>query len=257
MVLVGTLNEVNMNLNEILASMPDTEKVIVTHSGGLDSSTAVILAAHKYGAENVFSVGYDYGQKQRVELERATQLCEKIGVHREVLDLSILGQIAKPMSANIFGTDVDMPTIQDVLGEPQPKTYVPYRNMILFSLTAAYAEAMGAEYVFAGIQATDAYGYWDTTPSFAEAMNAAMGMNRNCPVKLVAPFNTLTKDEEIALLQELGQEHLYEYTLTCYDPDSDGRSCGRCPSCAERIKAFMDRGMRDPVEYQLEIPWNV
>ena len=246
-----------MNLEAVLASMPEADKVIVTHSGGLDSSTAVIIAAHKYGAENVYSVGYDYGQKQREELARATQLCNKIGVKREVLDLSILGQIAKPMSANIAGTAVEMPTIQDVLGEPQPATYVPYRNMILFSLTAAYAEAMGAEYVFAGIQATDAYGYWDTTPTFANAMNNVMSMNRNCPVQLVAPFNTLTKDEEIALLEELDLVHLYENTLTCYDPDVEGKSCGVCPSCAERIKAFMDRGIADPIEYQIEIPWNV
>ena len=79
-------------------------------------------------------------------------------------------------------------------------------------------------------------------------------MNRNCPVQLVAPFNTLTKDEEIALLEELDLVHLYEYTLTCYDPDIDGKSCGVCPSCAERIKAFMDRSIADPIEYQITIP---
>ena len=246
-----------MTLSEVMNALPDTDKVVITHSGGLDSSTAVIIAAHKYGADNVFSVGYDYGQKQRVELERAEQLCDKLGVHRKLFDLSILGEIAKPMSANIAGTDIDMPTIQDVLGEPQPSTYVPYRNMILFSLTAAYAEAMGAEYVFAGIQATDAYGYWDTTPSFADALNNVMSMNRNCPVQLVAPFNTLTKDEEIALLEELDVVNLYEHTLTCYDPDIDGKSCGVCPSCAERIKAFMDRSIADPIEYQITIPWRL
>ena len=73
-----------MTLSEVMNTLPDTDKVVITHSGGLDSSTAVIIAAHKYGADNVFSVGYDYGQKQRVELDRAAQLCEKLGVHRQL-----------------------------------------------------------------------------------------------------------------------------------------------------------------------------
>ena len=73
-----------MTLNEVMNALPDTDKVVITHSGGLDSSTAVIIAAHKYGADNVYSVGYDYGQKQRVELERAEQLCDKLGVHRKL-----------------------------------------------------------------------------------------------------------------------------------------------------------------------------
>ena len=101
-------------LEEIIRRLPHTDKkVIVTHSGGMDSATAVIMCTHHYGAENVISLGYDYGQKQRVELEYAERLCNELGVTRKVLDLSILGEVVKNVSANIAGTDIAMPTITD------------------------------------------------------------------------------------------------------------------------------------------------
>jgi 7-cyano-7-deazaguanine synthase len=247
-----------MNLDSILARLPETDKkVIITHSGGLDSSTAVILAVKKYGASNVISVGYDYGQKQVVELQRASELCSVLGVHREVLDLRILGNIVRGVSANITGTDIAMPTIKDVLGDPQPPSYIPHRNMILFSITAAFAEANNAQYVICGIQATDAYGYWDTTPTFASKMNEVFSLNRSNPITLIAPFNDLTKTQELQLLKESGDLNLLTHTLSCYNPNENGESCGRCPTCAERIKSWMDIGERDPVSYSVEIPWRV
>lgn len=239
-----------------MLELPNVEKVIVCHSGGLDSSTALIYCVDKYGKDNVISVGYDYGQKQREELNRAQELCWKLGVKRRVLDLGILGEIVKPVSANIAGTDVAMPTIKEVLGDPQPVTEVPFRNMILFSMTAAIAQVEGAQAIICGLQVHDEYAYWDTSQQFVDGINNIFSINRQHKIELSAPFAALSKKEEIELLMQLGGQHaLLKDTLTCYNPDEDGKSCAKCPSCAERIKAFMDLGLRDPIEYQVDIPW--
>jgi len=245
-----------MELDVALEKLPKTDKkVVVTHSGGMDSSTAVILAVEAYGANNVISVGYDYGQKQVTELGRATDLCNKLGVKRHVLDLSILGDVVRNVSANIGGTDIEMPTIKDILGNPQPPTYVPFRNAIIFNVTAAFAEANGASHIICGLQVHDEYSYWDTTQRFINDTNKLWGNNRMWPVELVAPFSEMSKTDEMNLLIDMKSLDLLEYTLTCYNPDDEGRSCGRCPSCSERIKGFMDIKQPDRVEYSIDIPW--
>ncbi len=253
--------------NEIMDRLPITDKkVVVTHSGGMDSATAVILCAKKYGADNVISLGFDYGQKQSVELEYADRLCAELSVQRKILDLSILGDIVKHVSANISGTDIEMPTINDILGNPQPPTYVPYRNMIMFSLTAAFAEANGASHIVCGLQVHDEYSYWDTTQKFVDGLNNIYDQNRSWPLTIIAPFADLSKTEEISLLEEADAVDLLKHSFTCYDPSTKvewvngkpithGIACGKCPSCSERIQSFMNKGMEDPIEYSILIPW--
>lgn len=239
-----------MNLSEALAHVPDTEhNVVSVLSGGLDSTIMTYILVRKYGANRVFALSYNYGQKQKVELEMAAKTCEYLGVAHKVLDLSILGDIVKNVSANIGGSDVNMPTIKDVLGDPQPKTYVPFRNMILNSLAFSFAEANKASHVFTGLQVHDEYGYWDTTQKFVDTMNAVADQNRTHKVKLQAPFSLLSKYDELMIAKEIGDVRL-DYTLTCYNPDERGRSCGICPSCSERIQNFIKANMRDPIEYQ-------
>jgi len=246
-----------MNLSEALVKLPDTDKnVLAVLSGGLDSSIMTMMLVEKYGPDRVYALSYNYGQKQKVELEKAAELCDKLGIGHKVLDLGILGEIAEPISANIGGSDVAMPTIHDVLGDPQPKTYVPFRNMILLSLTMAQAEASNASHVFTGLQVHDEYGYWDTSQRFVDSMNAVAIQNRTHRVEILAPFSKLSKLQEIKICQEMNMQHLLIHTLTCYDPDDQGRSCGKCPSCAERIQNFMGSGMIDPIPYQIEIPWD-
>lgn len=251
-----------MNLSKAFERLPKTDrKVIVTHSGGMDSATAVILSAMHYGPDNVISLGYNYGQKQAVELKYAKRLCDKLGVKRQTLDLNILGDIVRSVSANIGGTNIEMPTIKDVLGNPQPPTYVPYRNLVIFSLTSAFAEANGASHILSGLQVHDEYSYWDTTQKFVDSVNAVTSQNRSWPVTLTAPFSDLSKKQELELLIEADKVHMLEDSLTCYNPvaisDETAESCGKCPSCAERIKAFMDIGMPDPIigGYSIEVPW--
>jgi len=245
-----------LNIQEVLNSLPKTDhKVIVSHSGGLDSSTSLILASRVYGSENVLSVSFNYGQKQSLELERAAALCKKLNIKHNIISIPQLGDIVRGTSANIKGSDISVPSIKEVLGDPQPKTYIPHRNMILFSFVAAFAEANDAEYVICGLQATDEYGYWDTTVTFAERMNSVFALNRKTPIKLIAPFNILTKTEELQILEYIDMLHLTKHTLSCYNPDELGRSCGICPTCAERVKSWMNLGKADTIEYSINIPW--
>jgi 7-cyano-7-deazaguanine synthase len=246
-----------MKLNDALTSLPDTDKnVLVVLSGGMDSSILTMLLVRKYGANKVVALSYDYGQKQREELNKAKKITEVLEVGHKVLDLGILGEIAKPISANIGGTDVAMPTIKDVLGDPQPKTYVPFRNLILLSLTMAQAEASNASHVFTGLQVHDEYGYWDTSQRFVDSLNAVASQNRTHKVEIMAPFSHLSKYEEINICKELGWVNLLAHTLTCYNPDDLGRSCGKCPSCSERIANFAKAGLQDPIQYSIDIPWS-
>lgn len=244
-----------MNLQEALELLPETDKNVVSVlSGGLDSTIMTYLLIRKYGSKRVFALSYNYGQKQKIELSRATQTCTYLGINHKILDLSILGDIVRNVSANISGTDVDMPTIKDVLGNPQPATYVPFRNMILNSLAFSFAEANNASHVFTGLQARDMYSYWDSSKEFIDGMNGIAALNRTHNVQLDAPFNMLSKTDELNIAKEMPEVRL-DLTLSCYNPDSENRSCGKCPTCAERIKAFMDVGLEDPVAYSVTIPW--
>lgn len=245
-----------LKLKDALDELPEAEKVLVVLSGGLDSGILTMLLNKKYGSENVVALSYHYGQKQSVELEKARALCKELGIAHKVLNLSILGDIAKPISANIGGSSVEMPTIKDVLGDPQPPTYVPFRNLILLSLTMAQAEASRASIVFTGLQVHDEYGYWDTTQKFVDGVNAIAEQNRTHKVKIMAPFSHLSKYEELLLCKEMDHTDLLINTLTCYDPNIKGESCGKCPSCAERIQNFAKAGLKDPIPYSIDIPWD-
>ena len=238
-----------MNLKQALDNLPDTsQNVLAVLSGGLDSSVMTMLLVKKYGAERVSAVSYDYGQKQRVELEKAFELCNKLGIKHKILNLSILGDIASPISANISGTEVAMPTIQDVLGDPQPPTYVPFRNLIMLSLTMSLAEVRRASHVFTGLQVHDEYGYWDTSQQFVDSLNAVASQNRTFKVQIEAPFSQLSKKDEILLALDMESEHLLINTISCYDP-VDGVSCGKCPTCSERMMNFIKAGVTDPIPY--------
>ena len=227
-----------MNLKEALNNLPETDyNVLSVLSGGLDSSVMTTLLVEKYGKDKVSALSYDYGQKQIIELTKATELSYKLGIKHKILDLEILGDKAKPISPNNGGTNIAMPDIKEVLGDPQPKTYVPFRNLILLSLTMAQAEANKASHVFTGLQVHDEYGYWDTSQKFVDSINTVASQNRTHKVKVVAPFSQLSKLQEINICKEIN------------------KTCGKCPSCSERIANFIKAGIKDPIPYAVDIKW--
>lgn len=245
-------------LNTVVKKLPFiTGNVICILSGGLDSTILLYLLKHAYG-DNVIAVSYNYGQRHSCELKHAKLTCEITNTPHKIIDISFFGDIISPVSALSGKKEVDVPNIKDVLGEPQPVTYVPFRNALFSCLTLSVAESNNAEFVFMGLQAHDLYMYWDTTPEFIEAINNVAKLNREHLIQVQAPFVEFSKKQEIELGMELNVP--FENTWTCYDPiyDSvgDAIACGRCPSCAERIKNFMDAGVVDPIPYKVKINWD-
>ncbi len=243
--------------NNLKYKLPeDSQGVISVLSGGLDSGICTKILVNHYGVDRVKAISFDYGQKQKKELHKAAEICSVLGIEHRIFDLSVLNGISQGFSANV-DTEMAMPTIKEVLGSPRPKTYIPNRNMILMSIAAAFAETVGFNYVNLGLQIHDAYGYHDTTQQFVDAVNSCLSQNRIIKIKVIAPFAALSKTDELKILQEVDNSSVEftKHTLTCYNPNVRGESCGRCPSCSERIKAFMDIGVIDPIPYSVRIPW--
>lgn len=244
-----------MNKKEILDLLPKNSGAVVILSGGMDSSIATRLCVEKYGNQNVTALTFDYNQKQKVEIKKASEITEKLKIDHKILDLSILGEINKGFSANV-DTKIKMPSIKDVLGDPAPLTYVANRNMILMAIAASYAETIKITNIVMGLQVHDQYCYHDTTETFIRKVNDVLSENRKCSIKISAPFYNFSKKDELELLLMLdGSLDLLKHTITCYNPNKLGESCGKCPSCSERINAFMTLKKVDPINYSINIPW--
>lgn len=234
----------------------EIQKCVVVMSGGMDSAIVSRLCIEYLGHNNVHAISFFYQQKQSIELDKACFIAKKLGINHSLYDISFLGEIARPISANISGGK-DVPTIKEVLGDPTPSTYVSNRNAIFLMIAAAYAESRGIDTIVTGVQSQDQYGYYDTTKSFIDSMNIVLQHARSRCVKIFAPFTSINKTTELKLLIELdGNVDILSDTLTCYNPTKDGISCGVCLSCSERIGAFMNMNIKDPISYQISIPWN-
>lgn len=246
------------------AGIDTVHRVVVSLSGGLDSTILTHLLVHKYGADNVHAVSFDYSQRHDIELILAQQTAKNLGIKHTVLDITFMGDIAKNVSAMVKG-DVQTPTMEDVLADPQPVTYMPNRNMILASIVAGYAEANDIDGIALGLQAIDSYSYWDTSVEFYQAVQNVLALNRKHGITFITPFINLTKADEIELGNELGVH--FGKTWSCYDPQvvetvtiyepepAGGRNvayidryapCGVCPACMERKQAFATVGIEDP-----------
>jgi 7-cyano-7-deazaguanine synthase len=156
---------------------------------------------------------------------------------------------------NIGGSALTDTTIAvpDQPTEGIPVTYVPARNTVFLSLALAWAEVLGAEAIFIGVNAVDYSGYPDCRPEFIEAFtNLAKLATRagveGRPIGIETPLIHLSKAEIIQQGLRLGVD--YASTISCYDPDEVGRACGRCDSCRLRAAGFKEAGVGDPTRYQ-------
>jgi 7-cyano-7-deazaguanine synthase len=228
-------------------------KVIVL-SGGLDSTILAYDIVYQFGSKNVFALTFEYGQKHKIEIEKAKLTCSiKLGINHKVINIDFLGEISKKISSLVNGSKINTPSIKEVLGDPCPSTYIPNRNMILASIGLAYAETINANAVYLGLQIHDLYSYHDTTEDFVLALNQVTKLNRKNPIEVIAPYINLSKKDEILIGQKLNVP--FEDTSSCYNPNSLGESCGSCATCAERIAAFAKAGFPDPVPYSKVIDW--
>jgi 7-cyano-7-deazaguanine synthase len=223
---------------------------IVLTSGGLDSTTCLAIAKHTNYLP-LYSLSFDYGQRHRYELDAARRIAENFGVaeHRVIrIDLRQFGKSA-------LTDDIAVPKDRDekTMSGDIPITYVPARNTIFLSYALAWAEVLGVLDVFIGVNAIDYSGYPDCRPEFIAAFetmaNLATKMTTagGAPFTIHTPLIHLTKAQIIRRGIELGVD--YSMTHSCYDPDEQGRACGRCDSCVLRKKGFAEAGVADPTRY--------
>lgn len=225
-----------------------TGPAVVLLSGGLDSSVLIHHVARALGRAPVHALSFDYGQRHSRELDCARRQAGAAGAasHR-VIDISFLGDLLRDGSTLLRGGE-PVPDLADLAPQElaQPPTYVPNRNMMLLSMAAACAEALGARDVFYGAQAQDEYGYWDCTRDFLDRINAVLALNRRDSVRVHAPFVGLRKAETVRRGVELGVD--FAQTWSCYR--GADLACGTCPTCVERLNAFREAGLVDPLPYR-------
>jgi 7-cyano-7-deazaguanine synthase len=221
------------------------KRAVILDSGGLDSTTTLAMArAEGY---QCYALSFDYGQRHRFELEAAkTIAAQMMIVEYKTIRLS-LDEIGGSALTDITIDVPEQPT------QGIPVTYVPARNTVFLSLALGWAEVLGAEAIFIGVNAVDYSGYPDCRPEYIEAYQrmAALatraGVEGN-PVKIKTPLIHMSKAEIIQAGTRLGVD--YSLTVSCYAADSQGRACGKCDSCRLRKAGFEAAGIPDPTRYQ-------
>jgi len=219
------------------------KKAVVLVSGGLDSVTALAIAQSQ--GYDCYALSVDYGQRHHSELDAARRVAQAAGVPIKILPLDL-----RAIGGSALTDDIEVPE-NDPGGIPV--TYVPARNTIMLSLALAYAEVLGADDIFIGVNAVDYSGYPDCRPEFITAYQQMARLATKAGVEgrqitIQTPLIDLTKAEIISKGTDLGVD--YSSTVSCYQADGAGRACGVCDSCRIRKEGFRAAGVADPTLYQ-------
>ena len=209
--------------------------MLIALSGGVDSTT--VLAHQLDVGEKCECVFFSYGQKHVKENFAADDICVhyNVRIHYVVLSLPPSGALTDP--------DVKVPDLKDVVGHPQPPTYVPFRNLLMASYMASYAEAWGHDSIALGVHASDEYSYWDTTLPFILTLQSLFDMNRQNKIRIVTPF---LKDVKSGIVGKgLQLKVPYQLTWSCYKGGET--PCHECATCREREQAFKINNTEDPL----------
>ena len=213
---------------------------VIILSGGLDSTT--LLYDLREQGYTLTAVTFDYGQRHNKEIAYATRTCERLAIPQKIIDARVLHDLA-PSALTRPDQAVPEGNYDD---ETMRQTVVPNRNMVLLSLAAAYAIGIHAGHLFYGAHAGDHAIYPDCRPAFVDAMTAAFHLCDWNDLVLSAPYLHLTKGDIVKRGLSLGVD--YSLTWTCYKGGE--KACGKCGSCDERLAAFRDAGVADPLEYE-------
>jgi 7-cyano-7-deazaguanine synthase len=225
-----------------------TSPAVVLLSGGLDSTTVLALAKSK--GYLLYALSFRYGQRHSTELSAAQRVAHQMGVAQHAvidLDLRIFGGSA-------LTADLPVPKLRSIedMSVSIPITYVPARNTIFLSFAIAWAEVLGSQDVFIGVNALDYSGYPDCRPEFVWAFEQVAQLGTRAGVEgrrttIHAPLIALTKADIVRLGLSLSVD--FSLTHSCYDPAPNGDACGTCDSCILRLRAFEEVGVEDPVSY--------
>ncbi len=222
-------------------------KAVILLSGGLDSTTALAIA--KSEGFEPYALSFRYGQRHSVELESAKRIAAQMGVLKHVIvDFDL-----RQFGGSALTDDIDVPKGRSVeaMSTGIPITYVPARNTIFLSFALGWAETLGAQDIFIGVNALDYSGYPDCRPEFIAAYERMANLATKAGVegaqrlKIHTPLIEMTKAQIIARGLALGVD--YGWTSSCYDPGPTGVPCGSCDSCVLRAKGFAEIGVPDPL----------
>lgn len=220
------------------------KKAVILLSGGLDSATVVAMArAEGYAC---YTMSFDYGQRHRAELQAAERVAQQLGV----VEHKVIGMNLNGIGGSAL-TDTSI-AVPEQVEEGIPVTYVPARNTVFLSLALGWAEVLGAQDIFIGVNAVDYSGYPDCRPEFVEAFERLANLATREGVegqgfRIRAPLQNMSKAEIVQAGTRLGVD--YGMTVSCYQADDDGRACGKCDSCRLRAIGFSEAGLADPTRY--------
>jgi len=220
-------------------------KAVILLSGGLDSTT--ILAIAKSQGYECYALSFDYGQKQKSELNTAIEIAKSYQVleHRTMkVSLSDIGGSA------LTDKDINIPDYKK--SSDIPVTYVPARNTIFLSLALAWSEVIGSNDIFIGVNSVDYSGYPDCRPEYIEAFEKMANLATkeavmSNKITIHTPLIYLNKAEIIGEGLKLGVD--YSNTITCYRANDLGEACGKCDACELRKIGFKNAGFVDPTKY--------
>ena len=225
--------------------MTPAKRAVVLLSGGLDSATCLAIA-REMGFET-YALSIAYGQRHAAELTASLRVAQALGAREHRLARVNLGEFG---GSALTDAAIAVPENEENTGIPV--TYVPARNTVMLSIALAWAEVLGANDIFVGVNAVDYSGYPDCRPEFIQAFETMANLATKVGVegarlRIHAPLIKLSKGEIIRRGIELGVD--YGLTVTCYQADDAGRACGCCEACRLRAAGFTAAAVPDPTPY--------
>jgi len=224
------------------------KRAVVLLSGGMDSAVTLALAREHGFACHALSVAY--GQRHASELQAAACVATMLGaIEHKIVDVDL-----RSIGGSALTADIAVPAHERVHAADEiPVTYVPARNTIMLSVALGWAEVLGADDIFCGVNAVDYSGYPDCRPAFIAAFEKLANLATKAGVEghllhMHAPLIALSKAGIVREGMRLGVD--FSATVSCYRADSEGRGCGQCDACGLRAQGFADAGVADPTRYR-------
>ncbi len=218
---------------------------MVVLSGGQDSTTCLYWAIKKFGNDAVETVTFDYGQRHRIELDCASTISARAGVKNTRLPIDTFSFLG---GTSLTDKDVEVESSLNPVTQ-LPNSFVPGRNIIFLTFSAALAYQRGIKHLVTGVSQTDYSGYPDCREETIKSVEKAINLGMEFDVQIHTPLMHLSKAETVELAKDVGALEAMADTHTCYNGQRP--PCGECPACVIRAKGFEEAGIPDPLVVQI------